>query len=158
MKLNLYQKTPMEFFSDFEKDFENFWIFPKNKKNSFPVCDFNEDKDYYFISLDLPGLNKEDLKINYENQILTISGERKEEYKKEIKENSSHVREKFYGSFSRSFHLASQLDSDKIEAQFSKGVLELVCPKNKKDRGREIEVKEAKTENSLFSKLAKKVS
>jgi len=150
MNLKLYNKNPLGFFSDFDREFEDFWM--AKKQGSFPACDFHEDKDHYFLSLDLPGLSKKNLKIHYENQVLTVSGERKEEYKKETKENGSLFSEKFYGSFSRSFKMPSRLDQDKIEAQFSEGVLELVLPKAKESRGKEIEVKEGK---NLFSKHKK---
>ena len=156
MNLKLYNKSPFGLFSDFDKEFEDFWMAKRDKQGSFPVCDFHEDKDHYFLSLDLPGLNKGDLKINYENQILTVSGERKEEYKKESQDDNSHFSEKFYGSFSRSFKIPSQLNQDKISAHFSDGVLELVLPKAAESRGKEIEVKEGK--QSLFSRKTKKVS
>ena len=156
MNLKLYNKSPFGLFSDFDKEFEDFWMAKRDKNSSFPSCDFHEDKDHYFLSLDLPGLSKKDLKIHYENQVLTVSGERKEEYKKESQENNSYFSEKFYGSFSRSFKIPSHLDQDKIEAQFSDGVLELVLPKTTESKGKEIEVKEGK--KTLLSNKTKKVS
>ena len=156
MNLKLYNKSPFHLLSDFEKEFEDFWVAKRERQNSFPVCDFHEHRNHYFLSVDLPGLNRKDLKINYENQILTVSGERREEYQKEFQDKNSHFSEKFYGSFSRSFKLPSLLDQDKIEAQFSDGVLELVLPKATESRGKEIEVKEGK--KNLFSKVTKKVS
>ena len=158
MNLRLYNKTPWGLLSDLDKEFDNFWPAPGEKnKNSFSACDFYEDKDNYFISLDLPGLKKENIKINYENQMLTISGTREEEYTKELKENTSRFTEKFYGAFSRSFNLPALIEEDKAEAHFSNGVLELVLPKTSKSKGKEISVKEGR-ESSLFSKLTKKVS
>ena len=154
MNLKLYNKTPWGLLSDLDKEFEGFWPVTGDKTNrSFPACDFHEDKDNYFISLDLPGLKKEGIKINYENQMLTISGTRQEEYTKELKENNSRFTEKFYGSFSRSFKLPSSIDEDKVEAHFANGVLELVLPKTSKSK--EIPVKEGKN-HSLFAKLTKK--
>ena len=59
MKLKLYDKNPWQLLYDADKDFENFWDFPiERKKQAFPACDFYEDKDHYFISFDLPGLKK----------------------------------------------------------------------------------------------------
>ena len=159
MKLKLYNnKTPLGFFSDFDREFENFWMVPGRNTDFFPSSDFHEDNNNYFLSLDLPGLSKKNIKISYENQVLTVSGERKEEYTKDIKENKSRFTEKLYGAFSRSFHIPSGIDQDKIEAQFSNGVLELVLPKSSKSCGHHIEVKEDKKESSLFSKFKKKVS
>ena len=157
MNLKLYNKNPWGFLSEIDKDFDSFWAVPKDK-SSFPACDYHEDKDNYFISMDLPGLKKENLKINYANQILTVSGERKEEFSKELKENNSRFSEKFYGSFKRSFHLPSSIEENKVEAQFLNGVLELVLPKTSLSRGKEIPVKDGKSEQTLFSKLTKKVS
>lgn len=145
MKLKLYDKNPWQFLYDADKDFENFWDFPiERKKQAFPVCDFREGKDHYFISFDLPGLKKENIKINYKNKLLTISGTRKEEYKEENKHTHSRFLEKFYGSFNRSFTLPSSIDEEKIEAHFENGILELFLLKISKSKGREILVKEGK--------------
>ena len=155
MNLKLYNKTPWGFLSDLDKEFEGFWSALEGRnKHSVPACDFHEDKDNYFISLDLPGLKRENIKINYENQMLTISGTREEEYTKELKETNSHWTEKAYGTFSRSFNLPSWIEEDKSSAHFSNGVLELVLPKASQSKGKEIPVKEG----SLFSKLTKKAS
>ena len=157
MNLKLYNKTPWRLFSDLDKEFNNFWpILEEKNKHSFLACEFHEDKDNYFISLDLPGLKKEDIKVRYENQTLTVSGERKEEHVKELKENGSRFTEKAYGSFSRSFNLPCVIEENKIEAHFSNGVLEFILPKTNKSKGKEILVKEGK--DSLLSKLGKKVS
>ena len=156
MKLKLYDRNPWQFFYDAEKDFENFWDFPvERKKQGFPVCDFYEDKDHYFISFDLPGLKRENIKINYENKILTVSGTREEEYKEENKKNHSRFLEKFYGSFNRSFTLPSSIDEERIEAHFANGILELLLPKTSHSKGREIPVKEGKIKTNFFSNILK---
>ena len=158
MNLRLYNKTPWGLLSDLDKEFEGFWpALEGRNKHSVPACDFHEDKDNYFISLDLPGLKRENIKISYENQMLTISGTREEKYTKELKETNSRWTEKSYGTFSRSFNLPSWIEEDKASAHFSNGVLELVLPKASQSKGKEIPVKEGK-EGSLFSKLTKKVS
>ena len=156
MNLKLYKQNPWGLLSELDKEFDRFWPALESKnKHSVPACDFHEDKDNYFISLDLPGLKRENIKISYENQMLTISGTRKEEYTKELKENDSRWTEKVYGTFSRSFNLPSWIEEDKASAHFSNGVLELVLPKTSKSKGKEIPVKEGK-DGSLFSKLTKK--
>ena len=156
MNLKLYDKNPWRFFYDADKDFENFWDFPsERKKQAFPTCDLYEDKDHYFISFDLPGLKKEGIKINYENKLLTISGTREEEHQWENKKNHSRFLEKFYGSFNRSFTLPSSIDEEKITAHYTNGVLELFLPKTSKGKGREIPVQEGKKEPKIFSNLVK---
>ena len=150
MNLKLQDKSPWRLLCDME----DFWGFPEErKKQAFPACDFHEDKDHCFISLDLPGLKKEDIKIRYENKILSISGNRKEEYKRE--RGRGPFVEKFYGSFQRSFSLPFDLDEDKISAHFSNGVLELALPKTSQSKGKEIAITEGQREAKLFSKLSK---
>ena len=150
-----WEKNPWGFLSELDKELDNFWSVPKEQnKSHFLACDFHEDKDHYFISMDLPGLKKEHIKINYANQILTVSGEREEERSKASKEaEHSRFSEKFYGSFKRSFRLPSSIEENKVEAQFTHGVLELILPKSHLSRGKEITVKEGKSEQTLFSKL-----
>ena len=156
MNLKLYNKNPWGLLHDMDRDFENFWDFPVGrKKQAFPACDFYEDKEHYFISLDLPGMKKENIKINYENKTLTVSGTRKEEYKEEDRENHSRFMEKFYGSFNRSFTLPSSIDEEKTSAHFADGVLELFLPKSTQSKGREISVQEGKRKHKLFSKPKK---
>lgn len=156
MNLILYNKNPWKWMNDMNRDFDDFWDFPmERKKQAFPACDFHEDKDHCFISMDLPGMKKEDIQINYENKLLTVSGKREEEYREEDKKDQSRFVEKFYGSFSRSFNLSSAIDEDKISAHFANGVLELVLPRTMKSRGKAIPVVEGKRKlfpNSLKNK------
>ena len=157
MKLKLYDKNPWQLLYDSARDFDNWWGFPSEReKQGFPVCDFYEDKDHYFISFDLPGLDKDHIKIHYENSLLTVSGLRKEERREEDTKGLSRFVEKFYGSFSRSFNLPSSIEEEKIEAHFTNGVLELYLPKAQKSKGREIPVKEGKKEKSFFAGLKEK--
>ena len=82
--------------------------------------------DAYKLECELPGFKKEDLKIDVENDVLTISAERKSDEKEE--KNNSVKRERFYGSFSRSFDV-SGIQVDNIEAAYTDGVLTLTMPK-----------------------------
>jgi len=84
------------------------------------------DKDF-MIELAAPGLEKEDFRIAVENDMITISAEKKEE-KKEVKEN--YVRKEFsYNTFNRSFRLPENCLYDKIDARYEQGVLRLTLPK-----------------------------
>ncbi len=92
-----------------------------------PRMDISEtDKDIR-ITVDLPGMDEKDINITLENGVISISGEKKVE--KEEKERSYHRVERSYGSFRRSFELPGEVDFDKVEATFKKGVLEVVIPK-----------------------------
>ena len=88
--------------------------------------DVIDNGDAFVLNAELPGFRKEDIKLDVENDCLTISAERK------IEENETKTnfvkRERFYGSFSRSFDLTG-IDTDKIEASYTDGVLSLVLPK-----------------------------
>lgn len=92
-----------------------------------PAVNITEEKDEYKVSLAAPGLKKEDLNIDIEGNLLTISCE-KEENKEEQKGRDTR-REYNYSSFSRSFTLPDDVKQDKIEADYTDGVLRLHLPK-----------------------------
>jgi HSP20 family protein len=110
--------------------FGNFWS---------PAVDIREDKDAYFVEVELPGLTKDEVKITMENNILTIQGEKKQE--KEEKRRDYHRSERVYGSFQRSFTLPSSVKNDKIEAQYKNGILTVTLPKVEEAKPKAIEVK-----------------
>ena len=92
-----------------------------------PAVNTREDDNAYVIELDLPGIKKEDIEITTEDNVLTVSGERK--YKEELKEEDYYKIESRYGKFSRSFTLPEKVDIEKIHAEAKDGVLEVVIPK-----------------------------
>ncbi len=119
---------------------------PKNNSkevanvNSFvPSVNTREDDKAYLIEVDLPGIKKEDIKVNIdqENNTLTISGERK--FKDEIKKEDYYKIESSYGKFMRTFSLPDNINIDDIGAKTEDGILHLTLPKIKKE---EKEVKE----------------
>ena len=85
----------------------------------------------YHVDVDLPGVKKEDIKVDINKGILTISGERK--VKDEIKEEDYYKVETYFGKFSRSFTLPDNADIENIEASSDNGVLEVIIPKLKDD-------------------------
>jgi len=100
----------------------------KEKNIAFiPSVNTREADDAYYIEVDLPGVKKEDININFDDNTLTISGERK--IKDEHKDNNFYKVESVYGKFERSFSLPEDVDSDKIEATSKNGVLEIKIPK-----------------------------
>ncbi len=104
-----------------------------------PLTDISEDNDNYYLHLDIPGVEKGDVKISYSNGNLIIKGERKEE--KETKKSEYHRIERSFGKFYRSFTLPEKVKEDKIEAKFKDGSLSIVIPKADEVKPREIEVK-----------------
>lgn len=103
-----------------------------------PAADIVEEGDGLRISLELPGLKTEDVKITLENFVLTVKGE-----KKQVTEEKGTVYryERSYGSFERSFTLPNTVDTDKVNANFENGVLTVSIPKSEKAKSREIQVK-----------------
>ena len=92
-----------------------------------PAVNTREDKDAYCIELDLPGIRKEDIEITAEDNVLTVSGERK--YQEKTNEEDYYRVESVYGKFTRSFTLPDKIDSEKIRAHSADGVLEVIIPK-----------------------------
>lgn len=105
-----------------------------------PRVDIVEEKDAYRLHADLPGVNKEDIKVSVENGVLTISGERKAEKRERTAENYEYY-ERTYGSFSRSFNLPDHVDAASVNAAYRNGVLELSLRKKEEAKPRSIEVK-----------------
>lgn len=95
-----------------------------------PKVDILENEKGYEINVAVPGLNKEDFKIDLNDNFLTVSGERK--FSKERKENNLHLVESQYGNFSRSFSLPENVDASKINAAYTNGILEITIPKDEK--------------------------
>ena len=95
-----------------------------------PTVDILENEKTYELQFAAPGMNKEDFNIEVKNNLLTVSGERK--FTNEKKEKNYHSVETQFGSFSRSFTLPENVDSNKINATYTNGILELTIPKDEK--------------------------
>jgi HSP20 family protein len=95
-----------------------------------PRVDIVENDKAFEIHVAVPGMNKEDFKIDLNDNYLTISGERK--FAAEKNENNFHSIETQYGTFSRSFSLPENVDTAKINARYNNGILELTVPKDEK--------------------------
>ena len=105
-----------------------------------PQVNTREGEFAYHIDVDLPGVKKEDIKIDVKDNMLIISGERN--FKDEVKEEDYYRVETSFGKFSRSFNLPDSIDTENIDASAENGVLEVVVPKLAlKDNVRNISVK-----------------
>lgn len=109
------------------------------KGNWNPAVDISEDTDNFYLNIDLPGMDKKDVKVRFEDGLLTLTGEKISE--KEEKNVSYHRVERSYGKFERSFRVPNRIISDKIDAKFEKGVLTVTLPKAEEAKPKEIEVK-----------------
>jgi HSP20 family protein len=103
-----------------------------------PVMDVSETDDKVTARLELPGLKKEDIKVSVHNDILSVSGEKKQE-KTEEAENVCRI-ERSYGFFKRSVTLPTEVDASKVKATVKDGVLEVAMPKQESKKPREIPV------------------
>lgn len=104
-----------------------------------PEIDIYENDNSFFIEADIPGMNIEDIKIDVQDRMLTIKGEKKF---KEKTEKDKYIRvERSYGSFFRSLSLPMNVDSDKIEASYKDGTLRLNLPKTEQAKPKQIEIK-----------------
>lgn len=95
-----------------------------------PKVDIIESEKAFEIHVAVPGMNKEDFKVDVKDNYLTVSGERK--FKKESAEKHFRSVESQYGAFGRTFVLPENVDAEKIEAKYNNGILELVVPKDEK--------------------------
>ncbi len=104
-----------------------------------PLTDIYENKDDYTIKADLPGMKKDDVKISFADEQLSISGERVQE--QETKDAKCHRVERTYGKLYRSFNLPKEIQEDKIKAGFKDGQLTITIPKADEIKPKEIDIK-----------------
>lgn len=103
-----------------------------------PRTDLAETDDEYLLTMDLPGLKKDDVKVDFQEGQLAISGERRQEKKEQ--EKNYHRRERSYGSFYRSMTLPQNVNAEDIQASFEDGVLKVHIPKAEESKPKRIEI------------------
>ncbi|MBF0490727.1 MAG: Hsp20/alpha crystallin family protein [Candidatus Omnitrophica bacterium] len=113
----------------------------RNALQGFSALDVSEEKESYTIKVDLPGIKKEGVHLSFESGILTIEGERKDETVE--KDRNYHRVERTYGRFVRSLNLGTGVDSDKIQANYKDGVLEVIVAKSERAKPKAIDIKVA---------------
>ena len=123
---------------DIDEIFRGLSNFDQRKVRKYPVqMDLIEGEKQLTILVDLPGMEKDKIKVLVENDVLTISGERsreKDENKKVL------FAERFYGSFSRSFNLPENVEKSGVSADYKNGILEVSIPKREETKPKEIEI------------------
>jgi HSP20 family protein len=126
------------------EEFFNGDMFPRffdaENRQSLPAVNIIEGKEEYRIEVAAPGLNKEDFKVNLENNLLTVTSEKEE--KQENKDDKVMRKEFNYYSFSRSFTLPQTVNAEKIRATHKDGILQVIIPK--KEEAREKSLREIK--------------
>jgi len=120
--------------------FDEMWPshFEAEERQYVPAMDVSETDTEYRIRLEVPGMEKDDIKIEYENNVLTLSGEKKTSVEK--KDEKVYRMERRYGAFTRSLRF-KDIDSDKITASYKNGVLEITAPKTEVSKPKRIDIK-----------------
>jgi HSP20 family protein len=103
-----------------------------------PAMDLVETADHFVLRADLPGMSEEDVNIEVEDRVLTVSGERKTEH--EASKEGYHRIERAFGAFARSLTLPDGVNAEAVEASFDRGVLEIRIPKPEQRKPRKISI------------------
>lgn len=104
-----------------------------------PRVNIREHEDRYELTAEIPGMNKDEISIELQDNNLTIRGEKKAE--SETKDDTFHVCERVYGKFERSFLLPENTSAEAVEAEYRDGILSVVIPKTEKPKPKEIKVR-----------------
>uniref|UniRef100_A0A061R953 Heat shock protein hsp20 n=1 Tax=Tetraselmis sp. GSL018 TaxID=582737 RepID=A0A061R953_9CHLO len=129
--------------SPFEFDFDSH--FPVHSSRNVTNLDFEEHETKYMVYADLPGLGEDDIKLELNNRILTISGEKNVETQDKDSTGNIRVSSRRSRSFKRTVQLPEDVDESSIKATMDKGVLEVSLPKQPTTEPRKIEVSKPKT-------------
>jgi len=103
-----------------------------------PAVDIFETEGEIVVKAELPGMERKDITLHLENNVLTLRGERK--FEKETKDENYHRIERSYGAFSRSFSIPATVDDENIRAEYKDGVLNIVLPKKEQARPKQIKI------------------
>lgn len=135
-------------FDEMRRMMEDFWMAPFEEMGRWsqtfsPRVDVKDEDDHVVVSAELPGIDQKDIDVTVTRDSVRISGEKKQEEEK--KERGYYRRETSYGSFERVIDLPSEVDENKADAQFSKGVLTIRLPKSEQAQAKQkrIEIKSA---------------
>jgi len=107
-----------------------------------PAVDIYETDTDITVNAELPGVERKDIGLNLEKNILTLKGERR--FEKETKQENYHRIERAYGGFSRSFSIPAIVDEEKIRAEYKDGILKISLPKKEQVQPKQIQISETK--------------
>ena len=103
-----------------------------------PAVDIFETENEIMVQAELPGVDRKDLTLNLENNVLTLKGERR--FEKETKQENYHRIERSYGAFSRAFSIPAIVDEEKIRADYKEGILKIALPKKEQVKPKQIKI------------------
>ncbi len=141
VRWNPVVRRPADLFNEFDRMFDRPTMPYRTAENWGLALDVIENEDGYTIKASVPGINPDDLEITLEDNVLTIKGE--VENNEEINQEQYHLRERRYGSFSRSVKFPVMVNSEAVEASYDKGVLSLNVPKAEEVKPKRIAIKAA---------------
>ena len=122
--------SPLDALTSNSQQFLNGWL---------PTIDLYEDRDHLVLKAELPGMKKEDIDISLHGEVLTLSGERKEE--ETFDKAETYRAERFLGRFQRTLTLPVRVDASKVQAAYKDGILTVTLPKAEEAKPKQIEVK-----------------
>ena len=105
-----------------------------------PAVDIYETDNQIMVQAELPGIEKKDIALQLENNVLTLKGERR--FEKETKQENYHRIERSYGGFSRAFTIPTIVDEEKIRADYKDGILKIELPKKEQVKSKQIKIGE----------------
>jgi HSP20 family protein len=105
-----------------------------------PAVDIYETENEIIVQAELPGVDRKDITLNLEKNVLTLKGERR--FEKETKQENYHRIERSYGGFSRAFSIPAVVDEDKIRADYKDGILKIGLPKKEQVKPKQIQIGE----------------
>lgn len=130
--MRLVRYNPFNELSIFRNSFDDFFSAPEVRASDAgqftPAVDIVDREDQVELNVELPGIRKEDIKVNIEDRVLTISGEHRAENLE--KKETYYRRERRYGSFKRAFSLSDQILADEVSADYKDGILKITLKKD----------------------------
>lgn len=130
----------MDPWREFERLNRTFSRMPRRNSIDFPAINLWVDSDLAIVTTEIPGLDVQDINISVIGKSLTLRGSRKRD---ELGENESyHRQERWNGEFSKTVQLPFNIESEKVEAKLSRGVLRITLPKAEAERPKKIEIKD----------------
>jgi len=139
MTLKLYGRDPLKMFEDvFNERLTPFFNTMGSMMAPTFKVDISEDEKSFYITADIPGVKKEDVKVTMDEDVLCITAERSQE--EEEKKKNYHRVERSWGSLTRSFSIGDNVDGENIKASYDNGVLKVVVPKKEPEAKKSKEI------------------
>ena len=148
--LDFYKPNQLFWGPQFLDLVDDFFAPTKERLNFVPAVEVGETEKAYLVTVDVPGLAKEDVKIEVLGDLLKISGERKFE---KTENKKYHVMERTFGRFERTITLPENVDIEKVEAVHSDGVLKIALPKTEAVKAKVVSVKTGEAKEGFFAKF-----